>query len=286
MTHQRHFPRVGLLYRETRAAMPLLELAHAAEERGFDCVIVGEHTHIPVSRESPWPAGGDLPAEYYEFPDPYVALAFVAAQTRLADRHRCRPRRPARSDRAGQDHRHARPPLRRPIHPRCGVRLEPRGTRQPREGLHASPGHRARARRADAGAVDRDGGRVPRRAREPRAELGLAQAGAAHGPGAPRRASRRARLRSRRRVGGRMDPGREPREVARGQARRAPPTVGGRRSRPRPARSSGPCRRWSTTTGWPSSSTASRSSRSIRSFSTYPPRLATRSCRSSIATRR
>ncbi|HEX7522348.1 MAG TPA: LLM class F420-dependent oxidoreductase [Acidimicrobiia bacterium] len=83
VTNRGSFPQVGLLYRETRAAMPLLELAHAAEERGFDCVIVGEHTHIPVSRESPWPAGGDLPAEYFEFPDPYVALAFIAAQTQL-----------------------------------------------------------------------------------------------------------------------------------------------------------------------------------------------------------
>lgn len=83
MTIQRRLPRVGLLYRETRAAMSLLALAHAAEERGFDCLIVGEHTHIPVSRESPWPAGGDLPGEYYEFPDPYVALAFVAARTSL-----------------------------------------------------------------------------------------------------------------------------------------------------------------------------------------------------------
>ena len=64
------FPPVGLLYRETRAAMPLLELAAAAEERGFDCVMIGEHTHIPVSREAPWPAGGELPEEYSEFPDP------------------------------------------------------------------------------------------------------------------------------------------------------------------------------------------------------------------------
>jgi len=77
------FPPVGLLYRQTRTAMPVLELAHAAEDRGFDCIVVGEHTHIPVSRESPWPAGGDLPDEYREFPDPYVALAFVAAQTSL-----------------------------------------------------------------------------------------------------------------------------------------------------------------------------------------------------------
>ena len=76
-------PSVGLLYRQTGAAMQFLELARAAEDRDFDCMIVGEHTHIPVSRESPWPAGGDLPDEYREFPDPYVALAFVAAQTSL-----------------------------------------------------------------------------------------------------------------------------------------------------------------------------------------------------------
>ena len=76
-------PPVGLLYRETRAAMPLLELAHAADVRGFNCLVVGEHTHIPVSRDSPWPAGGELPDEYCEFPDPYVSLAFVAAQTSL-----------------------------------------------------------------------------------------------------------------------------------------------------------------------------------------------------------
>ncbi len=76
---------VGLLYRQTDAAMPLLELARAAEERDFDCIIVGEHTHIPVSRESPFPGtiDGDLPDAYPEFPDPYVALAFIAAQTSL-----------------------------------------------------------------------------------------------------------------------------------------------------------------------------------------------------------
>jgi len=81
---QNQFLSVGLLYREARSAMPLLELAHAGQERGFDSVIVGEHTHIPVSRESPWPGlGDDLPEEYCEFPDPYVALAFVAARTSL-----------------------------------------------------------------------------------------------------------------------------------------------------------------------------------------------------------
>ena len=83
MTASARFPLVGLLYRERRGAMPLLDLALAADERGFDSVVVGEHTHIPVSRESRWPAGGDLPDEYREFPDPYVTLAFVAARTSL-----------------------------------------------------------------------------------------------------------------------------------------------------------------------------------------------------------
>jgi probable F420-dependent oxidoreductase len=76
-------PLIGLLYRPTRAAMPLLDLAHAADERGFDSIAVGEHTHIPVSRATPFPGGGELPDAYPQFPDPYVALAFVAAQTSL-----------------------------------------------------------------------------------------------------------------------------------------------------------------------------------------------------------
>jgi probable F420-dependent oxidoreductase len=83
MANPNETPRVGLLYRETRASMPLLDLADAAEKRGFDSIAVGEHTHIPVSRESPFPGGGDLPDAYPEFPDPYVALAFVAANTSL-----------------------------------------------------------------------------------------------------------------------------------------------------------------------------------------------------------
>jgi NAD(P)-dependent dehydrogenase (short-subunit alcohol dehydrogenase family) len=42
-------PHIGLLYRQTDAAMPLLDLAQAAEERHFDCIVIGEHTHIPAS---------------------------------------------------------------------------------------------------------------------------------------------------------------------------------------------------------------------------------------------
>jgi alkanesulfonate monooxygenase SsuD/methylene tetrahydromethanopterin reductase-like flavin-dependent oxidoreductase (luciferase family) len=40
------------------------EFARAAEERGFDSVFFPEHTHIPTSRKTPFPMGGDLPREY------------------------------------------------------------------------------------------------------------------------------------------------------------------------------------------------------------------------------
>jgi probable F420-dependent oxidoreductase len=42
---------------------------------------VPEHTHIPVSRRSPWPGGADLPKEYWHSYDPFVALAMAAGAT-------------------------------------------------------------------------------------------------------------------------------------------------------------------------------------------------------------
>ncbi|MGD9528968.1 LLM class F420-dependent oxidoreductase [Pseudonocardia sp.] len=56
-------------------------LARAVEERGFSSLFLTEHTHIPTSRESPWPAGGDLPKRYAHTFDPFVALAAMAAVT-------------------------------------------------------------------------------------------------------------------------------------------------------------------------------------------------------------
>jgi len=56
-------------------------LAGAIEERGFDSLFLAEHTHIPLSRKSPYPAGGDLPRKYYRSLDPFVALAAAAAAT-------------------------------------------------------------------------------------------------------------------------------------------------------------------------------------------------------------
>jgi probable F420-dependent oxidoreductase len=57
------------------------ELGRAAEERGFDSVFLAEHTHIPVSRETPYPAGGELPRIYYRTLDPFVSLTAIAAAT-------------------------------------------------------------------------------------------------------------------------------------------------------------------------------------------------------------
>jgi len=56
-------------------------LARAIEERGFDSLFVAEHTHIPLSRKSPWPRGGELPRRYYRTLDPFIALTAAAAAT-------------------------------------------------------------------------------------------------------------------------------------------------------------------------------------------------------------
>ena len=58
------------------------ELARRAEERGFESLWVTEHTHIPVSRKTPWPGGPVLPKEYLHTYDPFVALSMAAGATR------------------------------------------------------------------------------------------------------------------------------------------------------------------------------------------------------------
>ena len=74
--------RLGVTMFTTDLAMPVQELARAAEERGFDSLYVPEHTHIPVSRRTPYPGGaGELPDEYRRTLDPLVALSFAAAAT-------------------------------------------------------------------------------------------------------------------------------------------------------------------------------------------------------------
>ena len=57
------------------------QLARMAEERGFESLLFPEHTHIPASRQTPYPAGGELPPEYSRTYDPFVALTAAAAVT-------------------------------------------------------------------------------------------------------------------------------------------------------------------------------------------------------------
>lgn len=56
-------------------------LARELEQRGFAGLYLPEHTHIPVERTTPYPAGGDLPPEYGRTLDPFVALGQAAAVT-------------------------------------------------------------------------------------------------------------------------------------------------------------------------------------------------------------
>jgi probable F420-dependent oxidoreductase len=72
----------GVLIFATDYAIRPDELARAVEERGFESLWLPEHTHIPVSRRSPWPGGPNLPKEYWHTHDLFVALAMAAAVTK------------------------------------------------------------------------------------------------------------------------------------------------------------------------------------------------------------
>ena len=66
----------------TDYAIEVPELAKELEDRGFESMFLCEHTHIPTSRKSPFPAGGELPQHYIRTHDPFVALSFAAAATK------------------------------------------------------------------------------------------------------------------------------------------------------------------------------------------------------------
>ena len=72
----------GISMFPTDYAIQPVELALAAEERGFESLFFPEHTHIPSSRKTSYPAGGELPKEYSHTHDPFVAFGAVAAVTK------------------------------------------------------------------------------------------------------------------------------------------------------------------------------------------------------------
>jgi probable F420-dependent oxidoreductase len=66
----------------TDYSMAPAELGLALEQRGFESVWAPEHSHIPLSRKSPFPSGGELPKQYYDAMDPFVTLSAAAAVTK------------------------------------------------------------------------------------------------------------------------------------------------------------------------------------------------------------
>jgi probable F420-dependent oxidoreductase len=72
----------GVAIFPTDYAISMTELAPAAEQLGFESLWVAEHSHIPTSRQSPWPGGAELPKHYWHTMDPFVALTAAALSSK------------------------------------------------------------------------------------------------------------------------------------------------------------------------------------------------------------
>jgi probable F420-dependent oxidoreductase len=71
----------GVMIFPTEYSIAPAELAVILEQRGYESLFFPEHTHIPASRHTPYPAGGELPQEYWHTYDPFIALTSAAAAT-------------------------------------------------------------------------------------------------------------------------------------------------------------------------------------------------------------
>lgn len=72
---------VGVAHFPTSYSIPPSELGPALEERGFESIWVAEHSHIPVTRKTPYPGGSELPQRYFDTLDPFVFLTAMATHT-------------------------------------------------------------------------------------------------------------------------------------------------------------------------------------------------------------
>jgi probable F420-dependent oxidoreductase len=71
----------GIGYFATHDAVDPGALARLVEQRGHESLFFPEHTHIPASRETPYPAGGELPRKYAHTYDLFVAMTAAAVTT-------------------------------------------------------------------------------------------------------------------------------------------------------------------------------------------------------------
>ncbi len=72
---------LGFTSMNTPEDPPPAEIARTLEARGFDSFWVGEHSHIPASRRTPYPAGGEMPRQYTRMMDPFISLTAAAVAT-------------------------------------------------------------------------------------------------------------------------------------------------------------------------------------------------------------
>ncbi len=73
--------KIGLASPNSSYGIPTAEMAVDLEQRGYDSLWVGEHSHIPTSRQTPHPGGIELPRLYWHMRDPFVSLAAAAQAT-------------------------------------------------------------------------------------------------------------------------------------------------------------------------------------------------------------
>lgn len=73
--------KIGISTFATDEGIAPAALGRALEERGFESLFLAEHSHIPVSRQTPHPLGGELPRGYYRPVDPFVALGAISSVT-------------------------------------------------------------------------------------------------------------------------------------------------------------------------------------------------------------
>ena len=72
----------GLVMFATEYAVKVTDFARMAEDRGYESIVLGEHSHVPCNRATPYPQGGiDLPREFMHMEDPLICLGAMAAVT-------------------------------------------------------------------------------------------------------------------------------------------------------------------------------------------------------------
>jgi probable F420-dependent oxidoreductase len=73
--------KVGIATMNNPGTLRIDALAALLEDRGFESLWVGEHSHIPITSPSPYPGGRPLPDQYKRMMDPFVSLMAAAAAT-------------------------------------------------------------------------------------------------------------------------------------------------------------------------------------------------------------